>query len=121
MAITVACHVEPVAGSGAVSVVATCHRVVEPHGIHRRKWSRVVAVIAAYQGVQACRSEFGWSVWQREVASNPSERSSESGSRRSPDEVFVQSELGMKPGSCGNQSPPAIGVGGEVRLSRESG
>ena len=47
MAITVACHVEPVAGSGSVSVVATCQRVVEPHEIHRRKWSRVVAITVA--------------------------------------------------------------------------
>ena len=47
MAITVACHVEPVAGSGAASVVATCQRVEEPCGIHRRKWSRIMVVIAA--------------------------------------------------------------------------
>ena len=83
MAITVACHVEPVAGSGAESVVATCQRVeesrgtrrrkwsrvvaitvacqgvVEPRGIRRRKWSRVVAITVACQIVQACRSKLG--------------------------------------------------------------
>ena len=76
-----ACHAEPVVGSGAVSVVTTCQRVeepcgtcrrkwsrvvaitvayqgvVEPHGIRRRKWSRVVAITVACQGVQACRSK----------------------------------------------------------------
>ena len=86
MAITVACHMEPVAGSGVVSVVVTCQRVVEPHRIHHRKWSRIMAIIvvcrgvmephgiycrrwnrvvavaAAYQWAQACRSKFGWSV-----------------------------------------------------------
>ena len=47
MAITVACHVESVAGSGAVSIVVTCQRVVEPRRIRRRKWSRIVAITAA--------------------------------------------------------------------------
>ena len=47
MAITVACPVEPVAGSGAASVVTTCQRVVEPHGIHHRKWSRIMAITVA--------------------------------------------------------------------------
>ena len=50
MAIIVTCHTESVAGSGAASVVVTCQRV-EPRGIHRRKWSRVVAITVAYQGV----------------------------------------------------------------------
>ena len=83
MAITVTCHVEPIAGSGAASIVATCQRVEEPRGIRRRKWSRVVAIIVAcqgvveprgirrrkwsrvmgiivaYQGAQACRSKLG--------------------------------------------------------------
>ena len=102
MAITVAYHVEPVTGNGAVSVIATCQRVVEPCRIRRRKWSRVMAVAAARQGVQACRSEFGWSLWRREVVSYPSERSSESGSRGSPDEVFLQSESEMRSGSHGS-------------------
>ena len=46
MAIIVACHVEPVAESGAASVVVTCQRVVELHRIHRRKWSRIMAITA---------------------------------------------------------------------------
>ena len=106
MAITETCYVESVVGSGAMSVVVTCQRMEESCGIHRRKWSRIMAVIVACQGVmepcgihhrkwssavaitvacqgvQACRPEFDWSVWRREVASHPSERSSESGSRK---------------------------------------
>ena len=42
---------ESVAESGATSVVATCQRVEEPCGIHRRKWSRVIAIIVVCQGV----------------------------------------------------------------------
>ena len=123
MAITVTCHVESIAGSGAASIVVTCQRVEEPHGIrhrkwsrvvaitvacqgvmelceiHRRKWSGAVAIAAACQGVQAYRSEFGWSVWRREVGSHPSERSSESGSRRSPEGVFLQSKSEVRSGS----------------------
>ena len=49
-------HVESVAGSGAAFVVVTCQGVVEPHRIHRREWSRIVAVTAACQGVmEPCR------------------------------------------------------------------
>ena len=86
MAITGTCRVESVAGSGAASVVVTCQRVEEPHGVRRRKWSRivtiivvcqgvmepheirrrewsrVVAVTTACQGVQTCRLKFGWSL-----------------------------------------------------------
>ena len=51
MAITVTHHMEPVAESGAASVVVTCQRVVELCRIHRRKWSRIVAITAA------CRME----------------------------------------------------------------
>ena len=51
MAITVTCHVESVAGGGAASVVVTYQRVMEPHRIHHRKWSRVVAI------TMACRVE----------------------------------------------------------------
>ena len=84
MAITMACHVEPVVGSGAASIIATCQRVerlrgirhgkwsrimavtaacqgvMDPRGIHRRERSRVVAGTAACQGAQACRSKFSW-------------------------------------------------------------
>ena len=55
-----------------------------------------MAIITACQGVQAYRSEFGWGVLWREVASYPSERSLESGSRKSPDGVFFQLKSGMK-------------------------
>ena len=51
MAITVTYHMESVARGGATSVVVTCQRVMEPHRIHRRKWSRVVAVTMTCQGV----------------------------------------------------------------------
>ena len=47
VAITMTHHVEPVAESGATSIVVTCQRVVEPRRIYRRKWSRVVAITAA--------------------------------------------------------------------------
>ena len=126
MAITKARHVESVADSGATSIVVTRQRVVEPCRIHRkrwsrivavtavcqgvmgpheiyhRKWSRVVAVTAACQGVQTCRSEFGWSVWRGEMVSHPPEGSSESGSRRSPDKVFPQSKSEMRSDSRGS-------------------
>ena len=55
MAITVACHVELVVGSGAVSVVTTCQRMEESRGIHHRKWSRIVAIIAVCQGMMEPR------------------------------------------------------------------
>ena len=85
MAIAVARHVESVTGSGAASAVVTRQGVVESHRIHRREWSRimavntacqgvmelrrvhrrewssVVAVTMAHQGVQTCRLKFGWS------------------------------------------------------------
>ena len=59
MAITVAYHMEPVVESGVMSVVVTCQSMMEPRGIRYRKWSRVAAITAAYQGVQACRSKLG--------------------------------------------------------------
>ena len=51
MTITGTCHVESVTGSGAASVVATCQRMEESRGIHRRKWSRIVGIIVVCQGV----------------------------------------------------------------------
>ena len=59
MAIAVACHVEPVVESGVMSIVVTCQSMMEPRGIHYRKWSRVVAITVACQGVQACRPKLG--------------------------------------------------------------
>ena len=47
MAVTMARHVESVAESGATSVVVTRQGVVEPRSIHRRKWSKIVAITAA--------------------------------------------------------------------------
>ena len=51
MAITAARHVESVMRGGAASVVVTCQRIGESHGIHRRRWSRFVAVTVACQGI----------------------------------------------------------------------
>ena len=51
MAITETCHVGSVAGSGAVSVVVICQKVEEPHGICRRKWSRIMVIMVVCQGV----------------------------------------------------------------------
>ena len=51
MALTVACHVESAAGSGAASVVATCQRMEESHSIRYRRWSRIVGIIAVCQGI----------------------------------------------------------------------
>ena len=58
------------------------------------------------QGMQACRLKFGWSVWWREVVSYPFERSPESGSRGSPDKVFLQLKLRMRSGS--RESPDGV-------------
>ena len=68
MAIAVACHVESVVESGVMFVVVTCQSMMEPRGIRHRKWSRVVAITMACQGVQACRSKLDWGVWRRGVA-----------------------------------------------------
>ena len=106
MAITGTRHAESVAGSGAASIVATCQKMEESCGIHRRKWSRVVAVTATRQGVEACWLKFDWSVWRRGVVSYPFEKSPESASRKSPDEVFLQSKLGMRFGS--RESPDGV-------------
>ena len=46
-------HMELVAESGVVSVVVTCQRVVELHGIRCREWSRVAALVVACQRVVA--------------------------------------------------------------------
>ena len=72
MAITVACHVEPIVESGVMSVVVTRQSMMEPRGIRYRKWSRVVAITGAWQGVQACQSGL------------------KSDSCRSSDEVYLQ-------------------------------
>ena len=42
---------ELVAESGVVSVVVTCERVVELHGICCREWSRVAVLVMACQRV----------------------------------------------------------------------
>ena len=68
MAITVACHVEPVVESGVMSIVVTCQSMMEPCGIRYRKWSRVATITMACQGVQACRPKLDLGVWWREVA-----------------------------------------------------
>ena len=68
MAIAAACHVEPVVESGVMSVVVICQSMMEPRGIRYRKWSRVMAITVACQGVPACRPKLGWSVWWRGVA-----------------------------------------------------
>ena len=67
MAIAVACHGEPVVESGVMSVVVTRQSMMEPCGIRYRRWSRVVAITVAWQGVQACRPKLSWGVWWREV------------------------------------------------------
>ena len=51
MAVTMARHVESIAGSGAAFVVTTCQGVVEPRSIRHREWSRFAAITAA------CRME----------------------------------------------------------------
>ena len=68
MAITIACHMEPVVESGVMSIFVACQSMMEPRGIRHRKWSRVAAITMAYQGVQAYRSKLGWGVWWRGVA-----------------------------------------------------
>ena len=68
MAIAVACHVEPAVESGVMSVVVTCQSMMEPYGIRYKKWSRVVDITVACQGVQARRPKLGWGVWWRGVA-----------------------------------------------------
>ena len=44
-------HVELVVESGVVSVVGTCQRVVEPHEIRYREWSRRMALVVTHQRV----------------------------------------------------------------------
>ena len=51
MALTIACHVESAAGSGAASVVATCQWMEESRSIRYRRWSRIVGIIAVCQGI----------------------------------------------------------------------
>ena len=68
MAITMACHMEPVVESGVMSIFVACQSMMEPRGIRYRKWSRVVAIIVACQGVQARQPKLGWGVCWRRVA-----------------------------------------------------
>ena len=67
MTITVACHVEPVVESGVMSIVVTRQSMMEPHGIHYRKWSRVVAITVACQRVMEPRG-IRRRKWSRVVA-----------------------------------------------------
>ena len=53
-------HVELAVESEVVSIIVTCQRVVELHGIHCREWSRVAAPVVAYQRVQIHRLKLGW-------------------------------------------------------------
>ena len=103
MAIPMTCHVEPVVGSGAASVVATCQRVEEPCKICCRKWSRVVAVNTACQGVMELRRvrrrEWSSVVRYCGLSGGPDwsakvrlESVARSGTRRSSGKVFSQSE-----------------------------
>ena len=79
-------HVELVTESGVVSVVGTCQRevelhgircnewsrmaalvmacqrVMEPHGIRCSEWSKVVALVVAHQRVGIRRLKLGWDV-----------------------------------------------------------
>ena len=83
MAIAVACHVEPVVESGVMSIVMTCQSMMEPRGIHYRKWSRVVAITVACQGVQAHRPKLdrGLSVDEVRFHAKSDRRSTDSGCR----------------------------------------
>ena len=87
--------------SKIVTVTAACQRVMETCRIRRREWSRVVAVTTACQGVQTCRLKFGWSLISTEarmgiicrgtsVETFSRNSGRKSGSRRSPDEVYLQ-------------------------------
>ena len=55
-------HMEFVMESGVVSVVVTRQRVVEPHRIHYREWSRAVAVVVTCRRVRICWLELDWDV-----------------------------------------------------------
>ena len=103
MAIAVARHVESVTGSGAVSAVVTRQGVVESHRIHRREWSRVVAVNTACQGVMGLRRvrrrEWSSGVRYCGLSGDPDllaevrlESAARPGTRRSLDEVFFAAE-----------------------------
>ena len=96
-------HVESAAGGGAASVVATHLGVVELHRIHRREWSRIVAVSMACQGVMELRRvrhrEWSSVVRYCGLLGGPDlsaevrlESVARSGTRRSLGEVFPQSE-----------------------------
>ena len=99
MAIAMARHVESVTESGATSAVVTRQGVVESYRIHRREWSRIVAVNTACQGVMELRRirRRKWSSVVRycglpggpdSSAEVRLELVTELGSRRSPGEVF---------------------------------
>ena len=92
--------------------------VMEPHGICRREWSRIVAVTTARQGAKVCRLKSDWSVWRREVVSHLSKRSLESSFHRSSDRVSLKSHQRAEPSS--RRSPGgvflAVGVVDGARL-----
>ena len=103
MAITGVCHVESVMGSGAAFAVVTHHGVVGSHRICRGEWSRIVAINTACQGVMELRRvrrrEWSSVVRYCGLPGGPDlsvevrlESVARSGTRRSLDEVFLQSE-----------------------------
>ena len=53
-------HVEFVMESGVVSIIATCQRVVELHGIRCREWGRRAALVVTCQRVWIHRLKLGW-------------------------------------------------------------
>ena len=100
-----------------MAVTGAYQGVMEPPGIRRRRWSRVMAVTGACQRVQTCRPKFGWSpisvevrmeIICRGISIKTCNRSSgrKFGSCGSPDEVYLQSESGMKSGS--RRSPDEV-------------
>ena len=128
MAIAMACHVEPVAGSGAAFVATNCQGVVESRSTHRREWSRIMAVDTACQRVMGLRRVHRreWSrimavntAWEyRSEARQWSELMAESGSRKSLDEVCLQPlESRTKPGS--RRSPGGVFL--QLKLKAKSG
>ena len=102
MAIAVARYVESVTGNRTTSAVVTRQGVVDSHRIHRREWSRVVAVNTTCQGVMGLRrvhrKEWSSGVRYCGLSRDPDllaevrlESLARSGTRRSLDEVFPQS------------------------------
>ena len=100
-----------------MAVTVACQGVMEPHGIHRRKWSRVVAVTMACQEAQAYQPKFGWSSVSVETRTGIIYRGVSAKTARGSSSFAAVTQSGSL--AVEAQSSALVGIQGEVYLQQE--